>query len=82
MSVADLDCEVRNFGVDHGTLEKLNLTRGAVQFPGTDTYQVGIEAYHQLHCLVGLSKNCWQIVQHVNNCIVELRSHVHIPGLL
>ncbi|QDS73727.1 hypothetical protein FKW77_003900 [Venturia effusa] len=43
--------EVRNFGVDHGTLEKLNLTKGAVQFPGTGTYQVGIEAYHQLHCL-------------------------------
>lgn len=52
ITAANMYREVRNFGADHGTLEKLNLTKGAVQFPGTDTYQVGLEAYHQLHCLV------------------------------
>ena len=44
---------VRNFGVNRGTLEKMNKSRGAVEFTGVDAgrYEVGLEAYHQLHCL-------------------------------
>ncbi|KAL0951131.1 hypothetical protein HGRIS_007867 [Hohenbuehelia grisea] len=40
-----------NFGVDIDTLHKANKTRGLVQWPGTSQYMVGIEVFHQLHCL-------------------------------
>lgn len=43
---------VRNYGVDQNTLVKANKTKANVQFPGTSTYQVGLEVFHQLHCLV------------------------------
>lgn len=46
--------EVRNYGVDRSTLEKMNRSRGAVEFGGADKgrYYVHLEVFHQLHCLV------------------------------
>lgn len=43
---------VRNFGVDRDTLVKAGKAKANVQFPNTSTYQAGLEAFHQLHCLV------------------------------
>ncbi|KAH8765332.1 hypothetical protein F5883DRAFT_376733, partial [Diaporthe sp. PMI_573] len=40
-----------NFGVKAEVLEKVNQTRGAAEFRDIGRYQVGLEVYHQLHCL-------------------------------
>ncbi|KAK1613536.1 hypothetical protein BDP81DRAFT_387988 [Colletotrichum phormii] len=42
---------LRNFAVDQETLARANKSRAAVQWPGTQKYQAGLEAFHQLHCL-------------------------------
>ncbi|ODA76941.1 hypothetical protein RJ55_07457 [Drechmeria coniospora] len=43
---------LRNFGVDKPTLQAMNRSKGAVEFPGLGgRFQVGMEAFHQLHCL-------------------------------
>jgi hypothetical protein len=43
-----------NLGADYDTLRKANKTKGLVNWPGTETHMVGLEVFHQLHCLVGL----------------------------
>ncbi|KAI0129729.1 hypothetical protein BJ170DRAFT_617373 [Xylariales sp. AK1849] len=43
--------ELRNFGVPKETLNRMNRSKGAVQFPESGRYQVGMEVFHQLHCL-------------------------------
>ncbi|GES64619.1 hypothetical protein ATEIFO6365_0009010800 [Aspergillus terreus] len=40
-----------NYGVDYDTLKRMNRTKAAAQWPGTKKYQVGLETFHQLHCL-------------------------------
>jgi hypothetical protein len=52
--VTDQACSVRNFAVGHDTLVRANRTKAAVRWPGTQTYQAGLETFHQLHCLVSL----------------------------
>jgi hypothetical protein len=47
-----MDHPVFNYGVNYDTLARMNRTKAATQWPGTDRYQVGLEAFHQLHCLV------------------------------
>ncbi|KAK2037392.1 hypothetical protein LZ31DRAFT_176503 [Colletotrichum somersetense] len=43
--------ELRNFVVDRETLARANKSRADVQWPGTQKYQAGLEAFYQLHCL-------------------------------
>ncbi|KAL8888215.1 MAG: hypothetical protein Q9215_004306 [Flavoplaca cf. flavocitrina] len=43
--------KLRNFAVDQKSLVNAKKTKANVQYPGTSTYQAGIEAFHQLHCL-------------------------------
>lgn len=47
---------VRNFAADKETLVRANKSEAPVRWPGTDTYQIGLETFHQLHCLVCLSR--------------------------
>jgi hypothetical protein len=44
-----------NLAADYTTLRQANKTKGLVNWPGTDTYMVGLEAFHHLHCLVWLA---------------------------
>ncbi|KAG8413391.1 hypothetical protein J3458_012960 [Metarhizium acridum] len=54
--------KLRNYDVDYDTLASINRTQAAVEYPGTGEYQVGLEVFHQLHCLNYLRmysyKNC------------------------
>ncbi|KAH6663001.1 hypothetical protein B0J14DRAFT_645053 [Halenospora varia] len=43
--------ELRNFAADKETLVRANKSEAPVRWPGTDTYQIGLETFHQLHCL-------------------------------
>ncbi|KAK2051248.1 hypothetical protein LY76DRAFT_676349 [Colletotrichum caudatum] len=42
---------LRNFAVNRETLACANKLRAAIQWPGTQKYQAGLEAFHYLHCL-------------------------------
>ncbi|KAI9647636.1 hypothetical protein NHQ30_004021 [Ciborinia camelliae] len=42
---------MRNLAADYNAIQKANKTKNIVQWPGTDKYQVTLEAFHQLHCL-------------------------------
>jgi hypothetical protein len=56
-TVPPTDVIVFNFGVDRGSLLKVNKTGAAAEFPGTGKYQASLMAFHQLHCLVRLSQD-------------------------
>lgn len=50
--IPSLTCTVYTYAVDHQAIVDMNRTKGTVQYPGTHSYVAGLEAFHQLHCLV------------------------------